>query len=149
MDLLAAQGDDPPPDRPRGSFDSSTRAREPAAALLPASPPRVETATPVPARGRALAAASIFCPAIPTSAKRSRGVELPVEPDTIRTELRRRGMTLDTLARRAGVSRPHLSNALAGRFRLSQEAAGRVFDELLALPPPPDYLLSWRATGAS
>ena len=67
---------------------------------------RVETTTPVPD--------------IPTSAKRSRGVELPVEPDTIRTELRRRGMTLDTLARRARVSRPHLSNAMAGRFRLSQ-----------------------------
>jgi hypothetical protein len=156
--LLVSQGDDPPPDRPRGSFASSTRTRAtppaPAAAPPPkiggeTPAPRVETATPVPARGRALVAASIFCPAIPTSAKRSRGVELPVEPDTIRTELRRRGMTLDTLARRARVSRPHLSNAMAGRFRLSQEAAGRVFDELLALPPPPDDLLSWRAPGAS
>ena len=156
--LLVSQGCEPPPDRPRGSFASSTRARAtppaPATAApprIPAEkpPPRVESAAPVPARGTALVAASIFCPAIRTSEKRSRGVELPVEPDTIRTELRRRGMTLDNLARRARVSRPHLSNALAGRFRLSQEAAGRVFDELLALPPPPDDLLSWRAPGAS
>ena len=97
-------------------------------------------------------AASIFVAAPDlTSGKRRRspGVELPVEPELLRTELRRRGLTLDVLARRAKVSRPHLSNALAGRFRLSQEAAGRLFDELLALPPPPDDLLSWRAPGAS
>jgi hypothetical protein len=158
-ELIVALGGAPPPDRPRGSFDSSTRARAtpPAPAAVPpplekggeTPAPRVEAATPVPARGRALGAASIFCPVNRTSEKRSRGVELPVEPDTIRTELRRRGMTLDTLARRARVSRPHLSNAMAGRFRLSQEAAARVFDELLALPPPPDDLLSWRAPGAS
>jgi hypothetical protein len=143
---------EPPPPRPRGSFASSTREAAPPPPPAPRpAPPVVAKTAPVPARGRALvAASSIFC-RNPTSGKRRRspGVELPVEPELLRTELRRRGLTLDVLAKRAKVSRPHLSNALAGRFRLSQEAAGRLFDELLALPPPPDDLLSWRAPGAS
>ena len=143
---------EPPPPRPRGSFASSTREAAPPPPPAPRpTPPVVAETAPVPARGRALvAASSIFCPDL-TSGKRRRspGVELPVEPELLRTELRRRGLTLDVLAKRAKVSRPHLSNALAGRFRLSQEAAGRLFDELLALPPPPDDLLSWRAPGAS
>lgn len=142
----------PPPPRPRGSFASSTREAAPPPPPSPRpAPPVVAETAPVPARGRALvAASSIFCRNL-TSGKRRRspGVELPVEPELLRTELRRRGLTLDVLAKRAKVSRPHLSNALAGRFRLSQEAAGRLFDELLALPPPPDDLLSWRAPGAS
>ena len=160
----------------------------PALASSPAS--IVVAADPVPARGRAWAAARggglmaptvaregelrsalalLPAPAGPAPARPARtfactpcsrgrprrrlsgraGVSLPLPAQTIRAELRRRGLTLDALARLSGVSRPHLSNALAGRFRLSQDAAGRVQDGLLGLPPPPDDLLAWRAPGAS
>ncbi|ARJ67439.1 hypothetical protein WV31_18095 [Magnetospirillum sp. ME-1] len=56
-------------------------------------------------------------------------VDLPdhgLIPDDVRTiiksEIRRRGLTQDAAARRMGVSRPQLSNALMGRFGLSVEA---------------------------
>ena len=55
--------------------------------------------------------------------------------------LRARGVTLTELARHAGISRPHLSNATAGRFGLSPDARERLDAALLTLPArPPDLL---------
>jgi hypothetical protein len=49
-----------------------------------------------------------------------------------------------SLVRNADARRGMALDALVGRFRLSQEAAGRPFDELLAFPHAPDDPLSWR-----
>jgi putative DNA primase/helicase len=66
-------------------------------------------------------------------------VGLPMPPGDLRQALLRSGITFDEFARRSGLSRPHLSNALAGRFRLSDAAAMRIGIELASLPPaPPD-----------
>lgn len=36
----------------------------------------------------------------------------------------------------AGIARPTLENALAGRYRLGDATQARLLDELRALPPP-------------
>jgi len=59
----------------------------------------------------------------------------------VRAELRSRGLTLTALAALSGVSRPHLSNALAGRFGLSPVAVSRLSQAIGALPPRPRLLL--------
>lgn len=160
----------PPPDRPDQAPDAV--ATPLAAAVVGADRPRprkqrektwqARLALVVATEGELRAALALLpSPASPSPPRPARpftcspgrrrlaGVSLPLPAAEIRGELRRRGMTLDDLARLAGVSRPHLSNAIAGRFRLSREAAGRVQAGLLALPPPPDDLLSWQAPGAS
>ncbi len=79
----------------------------------------------------------------PPPARRSRFACRPCGLDgaTLRAELRARGVTLTELARHAGISRPHLSNATAGRFGLSPDARERLDAALLALPArPPDLL---------
>jgi lambda repressor-like predicted transcriptional regulator len=71
-------------------------------------------------------------------------VGLPMPPGDLRQTLKRSGITFDEFARRSGLSRPHLSNALAGRFRLSDDAAMRIGIELAALPPAPPDLFPTR-----
>jgi hypothetical protein len=71
-------------------------------------------------------------------------VGLPMPPGDLRQALKRSGITFEELARRSGLSRPHLSNALAGRFRLSDDAAMRIGIELASLPPPPPDLFPTR-----
>jgi len=71
-------------------------------------------------------------------------VGLPMPSGDVRQALKRSGITFDEFARRSGLSRPHLSNALAGRFRLSDDAAMRIGIELAALPPAPPDLFPTR-----
>ena len=51
-----------------------------------------------------------------------------------RERLKSTGQTQDDVASAAGVSRPQLTNALRGRFGLSENAARRVYETLSALP---------------
>jgi putative DNA primase/helicase len=71
-------------------------------------------------------------------------VGLPMPPGDLRQALKRSGITFDEFARRSGLSRPHLSNALACRFRLSDDAATRLEIALAALPLPPPDLFATR-----
>jgi putative DNA primase/helicase len=71
-------------------------------------------------------------------------VGLPMPPGDLRQTLKRSGITFDEFARRSGLSRPHLSNALACRFRLSDDAATRLEIALAALPLPPPDLFATR-----
>jgi putative DNA primase/helicase len=62
-----------------------------------------------------------------------------IMPDHVRHQVRDRwraaaGMTQDDLARRVGISRPQLANALQGRFGLSPDAAARLRAAVAALP---------------
>lgn len=60
---------------------------------------------------------------------------VPVAPSEIRRQLQARGLRIADLARLAGIARPTLANALAGRYRLGAATQARLLDELLALPP--------------
>jgi transcriptional regulator with XRE-family HTH domain len=54
--------------------------------------------------------------------------------DQVRDRWRAAGLTQEDLARRVGISRPQLANALQGRFGLSPDAAARLRAVVAALP---------------
>ena len=61
--------------------------------------------------------------------------EAPITPEDIHSYLRRAQWTVAHLADNAGVSRPHLSNFMSGRYNLSETRLYKLRQALLQPPP--------------
>lgn len=71
---------------------------------------------------------------LPTLADYGGGIMPELVRDQVRSRWRAAELTQDDLARRVGISRPQLANALQGRFGLSVEAAARLRSVVATLP---------------